>query len=417
MALNNGFVRVRSLFGGLLMVATCLFTSANASDLRDIVPDSPRDRDELISKLAQTRLGIVTGNPGGTYIQLGNELSSLLSSAYEDGLRLIVSVGSGSLGNLRDLLFLEHTDLALVQADVLDFIAETNPNDYAYMRDRISYVSRFHPEVIHVLARNDPSIDIDGDGVEPEELDGKVISVGSAGGGSQITAEILFENVLGISPIFQNHSEAWAMADLASSAPSIDAMIYVAGRGSERFKGLPDNIFDGFEQNKVTFVQFDRDPPTRYRYYSRTKLSDIDYPELIRPGESLSLWSVPAVLAVYNWKPERGGMHLYRYQRTKNFVEAFFDASGKLADGRFNQNWCDIDIGADVSGWERYEPAQTWLAKNGSRDTRICDNDETGENDDASCQKQAEMEVEESGVDPESRFADVIRAAALEKCQ
>lgn len=352
-----------ALFASIAVVS-CVGYSAALADR--MIPDTQDGRQELIQKLDAGRVGLVTGGPGGTYIKLGSDLSDVVGKVMGDDLRVVVMEGQGSVGNLRDLAFLRFTDLALVQADVLEHIRRTEPLDYQYLRDRIAYVARFHPEIIHVLARGGPFR-------EPRELRGKTIAVGGLGGGTRITAPIVFRDILGIETNFVAMSQREALRDLLSDDPSIDGLVYVSGRGSSLFKDISEASRDNINRNGVFFVPFPAPPPGNSQYVTEA-LTNRDYDAFIVPKTPVPVWAVPAVLAVYNWDNRPGATARDRNRRITRFVNAFFANKGKLDDGRdgYNDNWCSIDIALTVTGWTRIDAADDWLRRHPDTPTAVC---------------------------------------------
>ena len=303
--------------------------------------------------------------PGGTYIQLGSDLARLVQSATDEAIRVIVMEGRGSVGNLQDLVFLRYTDLALVQADVLDAIQSEDADDYAFLKERLRFVARFHPELIHVLARG-------GALGSASELDGKRVAIGAAGSGTQITAPIVFAR-LGIRPEYVPMHQDQALAELAGDSPTIDAMVYVAGRGSPLFTRVSAEMSQRIQDRGIYFVPFPEAPPAGSSYIP-DRISSADYPSFIEPASDVPVWSVPAVLAVYNWDPQKGGMQRDRHRRVSDFIAAFFDNRARLNDGPggFNENWCAIDLANPVGGWTRFAAAEAWLERNAGAGTAIC---------------------------------------------
>ena len=82
-----------------------------------------------------------------------------------------------------------------------------------------------------------------------------------------------------------------------------------------------------------------------------------DYPGLIQEGEVVNSVSVGAIMAVFNWK--RGSA---RFNKLKRFVEAFFSKFDEFAKPPRHPKWQEVNLAAEVPGWQRFEPAQTWLA-------------------------------------------------------
>ena len=367
-------------------MAIVWLSTAAAAFAADIIPDTGPERDKFAAEVNGRRIGIVTGAPGGTYLQLGSDLSRLVQSATEGDTRVLVMEGRGSVGNLQDLIFLKYTDLALVQADVLAGIERDDPDDYAFLNDQLRYVARFHPEVIHVLASGGPFESL-------ADLDGKRVAIGAAGSGTQITAPIVFD-LLGVEPEFVPLHQEAALADLLSDAPTIDAMVYVSGRGSPLFSRISPEMAQRIQDKQIYFVPFGEPPPSDSSYIADT-LSSADYPSFIEQGTEVATWSVPAVLAAYNWDPQLSAAHRDRYRRLAAFIETFFENRTKLDDGPggFNQNWCSIDLANEVGGWTRFSAAQDWLDRN--VDTAICQTETQ-----MACRDNFVSQMREAGLDP-----------------
>jgi TRAP transporter TAXI family solute receptor len=368
--------------------------TAATAPAQEIIPDDEVARHAFAAEIDRQRIGIVTGAPGGTYIQLGSDLSRLVESSTEGAVRVIVMEGRGSVGNLQDLIFLKYSDLALVQADVLAWIERTNPDDYAFLTEYLRFVARFHPEIIHVLARGGP---VDG----PAALAGKRIAIGAAGSGTSITAPIVFD-LLGVAAEYVPLHQDAALADLLSETPTIDAMVYVAGRGSPLFTRLSPEMARLVEDKQIYFVPF-REPPPADSSYVPLNISSADYPSFIEAGTQVPAWSVPAVLAVYNWDPRVSGTHIDRHRRLVTFINAFFDNRQKLNDGPggFNENWCSIDLANEVGGWTRFSAAQDWLDRN--TDTAICEDQMQ-----TACRETSAVEMRDPRLDPADSAAATL---------
>lgn len=346
-----------ALFGAL---------SANAAHADPLIPSTQDGRHRLIEKMDQGRIGIVTGSPAGTYIRLGSDMRQLVEDVRGDSLRVIVMAGRGSLSNLVDLSFLKNTDLALVQSDVLLWIAKNYPDDFAYLNDSIAYVSRFHPELIHIVVRGT-------DIATPQDLAGKRVAIGAGGSGSAITASTVLGDMLGIpfTPVDMN--ETAAFNDLLSDKPTVQALVYVSGRGSALFSKLSADLAQRIADKQIHFVPLASTPASNSPYES-TRISDADYPGLIPAQQSVTTWAVPAVLAVYDWDRHSSAAGQNRYRRIRDFVDVFFDHLDRLDDGEggYDQNWCTIDVACPVGGWRRIGAASDWLRTHRGARTAVC---------------------------------------------
>jgi TRAP-type uncharacterized transport system substrate-binding protein len=63
---------------------------------------------------------VITGTIGGTYVQIGADLASMLDDGEK--LRILPIVGRGSVQSLADILYLKGVDLGIVRSDTLDYL-------------------------------------------------------------------------------------------------------------------------------------------------------------------------------------------------------------------------------------------------------------------------------------------------------
>jgi len=63
---------------------------------------------------------LISGTIGGTYVQIGADLASVLDDGNR--LRVLPIVGRGSVQSVADILFLQGVDLGIVRADTLDYL-------------------------------------------------------------------------------------------------------------------------------------------------------------------------------------------------------------------------------------------------------------------------------------------------------
>ena len=170
-----------------LGLLACAMLAVATPGRAQVVAENPA---AFAQNLRDTRVGIITGGAGGTYLQLGGDLQRLVEAATSQSsdLRVLPMVGRGSVGNLQDLLYLENVDFSFVQADVFYSIRQKNAEEFEYLKNRISYVTRLYPEVVHIVARNGAR--------RPEDLRGKTVAIGGPGGGSALTGPIVLRDLL-----------------------------------------------------------------------------------------------------------------------------------------------------------------------------------------------------------------------------
>ena len=307
-----------------------------------IWPVAAQQRDPRTERNVGT-VGIISGSPGGTYIQMATDLSFVHDDLAKYTLRVIPMVGRGSVQNIDDLLFLKGVDFAIVQEDVLAHFALTE--DGQRKAKQIHYVTRLHNEEVHVLARA---------GIASiSDLAGRKVSIGAPGSGHALTAGVLLRQ-------YRLNVE-----QLSLDAPTslvklrkgeIDAMIYVAGKPVELFQKL--NRTDGLHFLPV-------DEPSLRDFYVDTELSPSDYRDFIdRPVKTVMVAAVLAAFGSFQGSSDRG-------KKSCAFVTQFFEKMHELRLPGRHPKWNEVDIYAGVKNWQRLGCAAAWLRSNPQRP--LCD--------------------------------------------
>src|ERR1700750_2360248 len=130
---------------------------------------------------------IITGTIGGTYVQFGADLSSVLDDGNK--LRILPIVGRGSVQSIADILFLQGVDLGVVRADSLDYLERKGfARD---IRKQLTYVTKLYNEEMQVIAPLAVQ--------NLRDLDGRRVSVDLPDGSTFVTALAVFER-LGLDP-------------------------------------------------------------------------------------------------------------------------------------------------------------------------------------------------------------------------
>jgi len=270
-------------------------------------------------------IGLLGGSPGGTYIQLANDLADVLDDGYQ--MRLLPTSGKGSVRGVEDLLYLRGIDIAMVQSDVLDLYKELDviPN----LDKRIRYITKLYNEEFHLLAKkNITSID---------DLRGKKVNFGPSSSGSHMTAGLIF-NQLGISVNVRSKNYFPALESLKRG--EIDAVVRVAGKPTSLFKDITGD-------SGLHFVPIS---PSRVKgAYSSASIDSADYPNLVEPGESVETIAVGAVMAAYNWPKEHP-----RRQTLEKFLDLFKANFDRLLKPPYHPKWKEVALEADVPNWSRF---------------------------------------------------------------
>src|SRR6201993_3300281 len=168
---------------------------------------------------------LITGTIGGTYVQIGADLASLLDDGNR--LRVLPIVGRGSVQSVADILFLQGVDLGIVRADTLDYLERKGfAKD---IKKQFTYITKLYNEEVHVIASKSVR--------NLRDLDGKTISVDLPNGGTFVTALTVFER-LGMKPKVVYIEQRIAMEKMKRG--EIDAVIVCGGKpykSGSSFKG------------------------------------------------------------------------------------------------------------------------------------------------------------------------------------
>ncbi|WGD52552.1 TAXI family TRAP transporter solute-binding subunit [Bradyrhizobium sp. CB1650] len=280
---------------------------------------------------------LITGTIGGTYVQFGADLASVLDDGNK--IRVLPIVGRGSVQSVADILFLQGVDLGIVRADTLDYLERKGfAKD---IKKQFTYVTKLYNEEMQVIAPKSIAT--------LKDLEGKTVSVDLPNGGTFVTALTVFER-LGIKANFVYVEQRIAMEKL--KAGQIDAVIVVGGKP---YKSVSTFSNDG----RFHLAGVDYAKPLQGDYLPAT-LTSKDYPNLIKDGETVDTIAVPAVLAAYNWAP-----NTERYRKLALFVDAFFTKFPALQNPPFHPKWKEVSLAAPLAGWNRLPVAQQWLDKHG----------------------------------------------------
>jgi TRAP transporter TAXI family solute receptor len=280
---------------------------------------------------------LISGTIGGTYVQFGADLASLLDDGNK--LRVLPIVGRGSVQSVADILFLQGVDLGIVRADTLDYLEKKGfAKD---IKKQFTYVTKLYNEEMHVIASKSIR--------NLRDLEGKTISVDLPNGGTFVTALTVFER-LGLKPKVVYIEQRIALEKL--KAGEIDAVIVVGGKPYKAVSSFKDDRFHLVTVNYEKALQGD---------YLPASLSAKDYPNLISDQEQVvDTIAVPAVLAAYNWAPETE-----RYRKLALFVDAFFTKFPAFQNPPFHPKWKEVSLSAPLPDWRRFPAAQQWLDRHG----------------------------------------------------
>src|SRR6201996_1659 len=151
--------------------------------------------------LNENTVTCITGTIGGTYVQIGADLASVLDDG--NNLRVLPVVGRGSVQSVADILFLQGVDIGIVRADTLDYLERKGfAKD---IKKQFTYITKLYNEEMQVIAPK--SIN------SLRDLEGKTVSVDLPNGSTFVTALTVFER-LGIKANFVYIEQRIAMEKL-----------------------------------------------------------------------------------------------------------------------------------------------------------------------------------------------------------
>lgn len=222
---------------------------------------------------AASAFTIATGPSDGTYFQIAQDIKNV---AAKDGVELQVTPTKGSIENIQ-LLASGKVDLAIVQLDALrfafDVLKEKKGMD---LFEKIKVVLNLYPEEIHILANRKEIQTF-------YHLEGKRVSIGTEGGGSALSAAVLF-SIYDINATTSFDSFEDAVKKVLDGA--LDAVIFVGG--------APVPFIDKLA-GKLHFVQLPANPALEQIYF-RSRLTKAQYSWVEAETET---YAVPAsILAV-----------------------------------------------------------------------------------------------------------------------
>jgi TRAP-type uncharacterized transport system substrate-binding protein len=277
-----------------------------------------------------------TTGANGASVRIGEDLANVI----DDGAtrRVLPVIGKGSLQNIIDLKALRGIDLAIVQADVLDYARQQNL--FGGIERSFTYVTKLYNEELHLLARA---------GIKTvADLGNQQVNVDVPGAGSGITTRRLFE-LLQIPVILTNDDQGVAIEKLRKG--EIAAVALVAGKPAPLFQG-----FDGKEGLHFLSVPLN---PAITAAFVPTRLTAEDYPGLVPPDQPVDTVAVGTVLAAANFPATSE-----RYRNLAVFVDAFFTRFQSLTEPGHHPKWREVNLAAEFPGWVRFAPAEQWLQRN-----------------------------------------------------
>jgi TRAP-type uncharacterized transport system substrate-binding protein len=336
---------VRVVVVGLLLLA---LTSLGAASIFAQTSGAPAGRYQEEKRLSNaSTVSIISSSISSTYTQFAQDIQDVLDDTGENGLRVLPVLGRGGGQNLRDLLFLKGIDMGTTDTSYLSFYKKKDPVLYGDIENRINYICKILNSEFHVLARKEIK--------SYNDLRGKKVSFWKQLSITSLAAETIF-STLGIDVIPVYLDNASALAKLRTG--EISAITRMSGAPHDDYKDVtPADNFHLLPLDDT--VTSSANMAKLMTTYLPAELRSEHYPQLIPAGQRVPTVAGSIVLAVYNW-PE----NTERYAKLANFVQKFFSNISKFQDPSRHPKWVDVNLAANVPGWQRFKPAQQWLDQN-----------------------------------------------------
>ena len=292
-------------------------------------------RDKFVDELNANTVTIISGNPNGSYLYLAYDMAAVLDDPAGVDLRVLPVVGRGGGQNTKDVLYLKGIDMGITQSVILRYFNKTGEVG-RNIASRLRYITRLYNEEMHLLVA--PGIN------RIEDLKGKKVNFSDVGSGSQISSQIIFEDLkIPVQEVNIGQGDAFE----AIKKGELDATVLIAGK--------PTGSFAKIKTGPFKLIPVPYTPALQDNYLPATLTHD-DYPNLIAEGEQIQTVAASAVLAVFNWPANSE-----RYRRVAKFTEAFFKNFDKFLEKPRHPKWREVNLAASLAGWERFGAAQDIL--------------------------------------------------------
>lgn len=265
-------------------------------------------------------IGLITGARGGTYIQIGENLSQL---AEQSNIQLNVYESKGSLENIAAVFERDDVQMALVQSDVLGYLRESQNKKLDKIEENIKMMFPLYNEEVHLVAKKSITSIYD--------LNNRRVGVGGRGSGTNLTSDLLFE-VTNVWPQKKYHLDG-VSALKALQQDQIDAFIYVSGYPVELLENVDGNRFHlvPLADDKLSEYYLDSTIPAR-TYAWQT--------------EAVNTVAVKAVLMSFDFK----GKYCKTARKLANVI--YNNMEWLYSNG--HSKWQEVNLDYNLNKWDRY---------------------------------------------------------------
>ncbi len=329
-----------------LALGACLLLGVNGVAQAQTVPVNPHqtvtNQNEYREIINNNTITILGASLSGSYIKIVDDIAKAVNNGNK--LRVLPVIGEGGSQNIRDLLYLKGVDAGIVMSTSLD--TYNGQPLFKHLPLRLQYIARLYEEEFHIVA----SPDIE----SISDLAGK--KVGFHGGAYVSGRELLAK--LGVKPAEEIQINFFKGLEKIKSG-EISAIVRATASPMKDFEAYFDPQF-----HKLIPVPFEE---PLFESHLPAKLTHKQYPKVIPEGQPIDTAAIGVVLATYAWKPGTD-----RYRRVAQFTEAFFSNIDKLlANPKRHPKWDDVNLAAELPGWERFPAAEEWLKTHPRSTTKV----------------------------------------------
>jgi len=275
-------------------------------------------------------LTLMTGGEKGTYYQFGLNLKELVKSK---GITLDVVNSTGSIENLYAVYQRPHTQMGIVQSDVLAFVTRVQSDPVLKrIASKTRMIFPLYNEEVHLLGRREIK--------NFDDLAGRRVAIGEEGSGTYLTARLLFE-VSGVAPA---KMVAIGTAEALSKIKSgeIDAMFYVAGYPVKLFSE-DVSADDGLALIPILNKSI-------AEFYPKTKIPANTYPWQQTEVDTVA---VKAVLVSFDFRRSN-------CEYVGEFANTLYENMDWLIENG-HAKWKSVDLEFPLKGWEQYDCVKSRL--------------------------------------------------------
>lgn len=287
-------------------------------------------------------VGLVTGPAYSTEFSMMQDIATVLSKGQETGphgelaLQVLPMVGTGGDRNILDVLTLANADLAIAPVVLANRLREAKT--FGDIHRKLVYITLLHTEEFHLLVRQDIRTISD--------LDGKTVSLGEQdGAGDELGREVF--DAAGVKVNAVNLDLETALDQMQRG--QISAALVLSGKPVTPLLALNARL----QALRILPIPYSQ---ALQHDFLPSKLQHADYPNIIADGESVDTVAVESALFAYNW-PARS----QRYGLLENFTQSLFSHFPELRGDGHHPKWREVNLAAQLPGWERFGPAERWL--------------------------------------------------------